>query len=778
MTFAHRLATAFLVVAITAVALFTVLVAGGSGMLEIGLFRVTYDVAAVVAIVVWLFYATIRPAWLPSSRLTPAIIACLAAFTIATVTSRAPRLSIEMLAYAFLLAELYLLLVALMRRPSLRLHFERLAIVLVTLVGVLYLLQVFQAWLAWWGVVGRLTIPPLRPGYLGLSLGSPNPIATLVLLLGAFGLAIGRLEGRRGHVAAVVVVGLVAVVTLLSGSRGAWVGAGLGLAACTVAVLATNRLARTRAIALARTRAGAIAVVAGTAALAGAAVIAGISGRLTLDDSGYREAFASASLRMFQSSPLVGIGPGVWQVLRASYENAGQPDLYIPHAHNIYLQTLAEFGLVGIIGGLVVVASLGLLVLGAIRSEDPVRRRVGVATLFAIALLAGQQLADMLMNVPALLLAVAIPVAWLDATAPDPAPELQPAEPGRWRGARATLPRVLPLAMIALTVVTAAGLLRIEGVAAEAEQAVMAADAGQWADSKSVALRAARGDPGVTSYWFQAGIAAANAGDLATAVDALERSASADDYTYAWLNLAAVRWKLGDSTGARSALERADRLGLQQVQVALAAGWLRWQLGDRAAATADYGTAITISPTLAGDPFWSSSPDLVAARPAIMAAVRQQIEAGPGDAAALAPSLFTLRLLSGDVAAAVAELAPMPAGDRALFDLVAAAWQGSGEAEVALQLMAARHPLDPTPAEWCRLVAAHHGDRDLVARYGTLQWLGGGFLPAPPVARAVLGDTVLLQRGALDRYGSLYRRPVPDAQVIRLLPQILFQDHF
>jgi hypothetical protein len=30
----------------------------------------------------------------------------------------------------------------------------------------------------------------------------------------------------------------------------------------------------------------------------------------------------------------------------------------------------------------------------------------------------------------------------------------------------------------------------------------------------------------------------------------------------------------------------------------------------------------------------------------------------------------------------------------------------------------------------------------------------------------------------VDRYASLYRRPVPDAEIINILPQIEFQDHF
>jgi hypothetical protein len=228
MTFTQRFGTALLVVATTAGAMFTVLFAGGSGQLEAWPVRVIYDGMAVVATIPWLLLAAFRRDWQPSSRLAPAIAAILAAFASATITSRVPRFSAEMLGYAILLAELYLLLVVLMRGVRLRAHFERLALGLCLLMCVLYLLQVFQSWQLWWGVVGRLTIPPLRPAYLGLSLGSPNPIATVVLLLGTFALATLQLRGRGRWAVSAMLLVLVAVTTLITASRGAWLGAGRG----------------------------------------------------------------------------------------------------------------------------------------------------------------------------------------------------------------------------------------------------------------------------------------------------------------------------------------------------------------------------------------------------------------------------------------------------------------------------------------------------------------------------------------------------------------------
>ncbi len=630
----------------------------------------------------------------------------------------------------------------------------------------------FQSWQLWWGVVGCLTIPPLRPAYLGLSLGSPNPIATLVLLTGAFAFATIRLRGRLRWAVLSLLVALVAVTTLVTGSRGAWLGAGAGLLVGALAIVYTAPTTSRKAIALLRTRLGAGAVLVGLAGLVAAGLLAASSGRLTLEGSAYRESFAAASLRMFESSPLVGIGPGVWQVLRASYAATWETDIYVPHAHNVYLQTLAEFGLVGIAAGIVVVTSVARLLLGAIRSDDETRRRVGLAMLFGVVVLAGQQLVDMLINVPALLLALAMPLAWLDATAPHPAPEPVTLESPARRPARAVLARVVVIGMAATTLVVGAGLLRIETIASNGLQGAQDANAGLWAKAAGEAESAAASDPAVTSYWFEAGVAAANVGDLVTAEDAFARSAAADDYPIAWLDLAAVRWRLGDDTEASIALVKAERLGLQRVPVDIAAGWLRWQLGDRTAAITDYALSILQAPTLANDPFWSLTPELSAARPAILDKLWQYI--GPGQAGA--PVLFELKLLAGEPTAAEEALAPLSAADRALYEQAAAAWQGLPGAEAALQQLAERNPLASAPATWCQLVAARHNEPNLVSKYGS--WLADGFSGGPPVARVVFGQPIPQPPGGVDRYASLYRRPVPDAQIVGILPQIAYQDHF
>ena len=67
---------------------------------------------------------------------------------------------------------------------------------------------------------------------------------------------------------------------------------------------------------------------------------------------------------------------------------------------------------------MVAIAALGWLVLGGMRDPDPTRRRWGWAAFFGVVYFGTHQLLDFYANMPAILFAFAIPIAWLDATAP------------------------------------------------------------------------------------------------------------------------------------------------------------------------------------------------------------------------------------------------------------------------------------------------------------------------------------------------------------------------
>ncbi|MCI0583587.1 MAG: O-antigen ligase family protein, partial [Chloroflexi bacterium] len=325
-----------------------------------------------------------------------------------------------------------------------------------------------------------------------------------------------------------------------------------------------------------------------------------------------RATFAVGAVRMFGESPIVGTGPGTWVVQRLAYTEVDEPDVYIPHAHNIEVQTLAEQGLVGAAAGLVVVAFLVRLVRDGMRDPDPLRRRMGWGAFAGLAYFGFHQLLDFYANMPAALFAAAIPVAYLDATS---RPTMRTVDTDADRRPVTTLRRARPLARAgAVVVALAAGALALQEVPAlQAGQAVELADRGDWESADDLARRAAAAEPDIGSYAMTAGLTAARAGDHAAALVWFERVARRDDLPEAWLNLAAEQAELGDVPTALESLRATARLGRQRPAVAMATAELALRLGVRDLAVEMIASAIERSPTIAADPWWDADAGRAAA---------------------------------------------------------------------------------------------------------------------------------------------------------------------
>ena len=123
-----------------------------------------------------------------------------------------------------------------------------------------------------------------------------------------------------------------------------------------------------------RSRFAAGAVALGVAAV-GALLGPGVLARLGAGGDDLRAAYVAAATRIFAEAPVLGTGPGTWVIQRVSYTVSPEPDYYIPHAHNIYAQTLAELGIVGAIVGLLAVAMALWMIRTAVRDADPVWER-------------------------------------------------------------------------------------------------------------------------------------------------------------------------------------------------------------------------------------------------------------------------------------------------------------------------------------------------------------------------------------------------------------------
>ncbi|HEY7701508.1 MAG TPA: hypothetical protein VIB02_04285, partial [Candidatus Limnocylindrales bacterium] len=141
---------------------------------------------------------------------------------IATSTSQRPAASIEALGLLLICAPAYLVVRAVLADDRLRPRVDWLLIVSTFVFVVAYLLQAATQWASWWSVAGP-SIPPLRPGDVGLTVGTVNAVALYLELMVPIAT---WLAWRRWHRPAftALFIALGAFALLVTGSRGAWLG--------------------------------------------------------------------------------------------------------------------------------------------------------------------------------------------------------------------------------------------------------------------------------------------------------------------------------------------------------------------------------------------------------------------------------------------------------------------------------------------------------------------------------------------------------------------------
>jgi O-antigen ligase len=114
-----------------------------------------------------------------------------------------------------------------------------------------------------------------------------------------------------------------------------------------------------------------------------------------------RDELAGYALRMWKDYPVFGSGLGSFAVVFPRYSAEGTVESYT-HAHNDYLELLAETGLLGIVLlGAVVVLSFGAALRAQHGREDPVMRGISFAAIMGIVALMIHSTVDFNLQIPA-----------------------------------------------------------------------------------------------------------------------------------------------------------------------------------------------------------------------------------------------------------------------------------------------------------------------------------------------------------------------------------------
>ncbi len=319
-----------------------------------------------------LLLAALRGAELPRTKIDLPILLLLAAYAAATASAMNHGMSLRaMAAVLATTAMLPLALVAIRHRPSWVGVVASLPVLVLALPTLAYLVVRRLDWI----VAGAPGLPPLRLLNEGTPFGS---VAVPPFVIWPAWALAGLIESRgprrwiRGGLAAVGIP-----LTILSGSRSAWlaIGATLIVAAVPWAWRARHRLRLPRTI-------GARHVLLSVALLAAAGIAAVVVlPRLTAVASlVYRANLWRDTLLAWATDPLLGIGPGFMPFAR----QAAAPDFSFPvrqpHSHNLPLGVLGDAGLVGLGAALLLVVAVAL-VAGPWRSRTATGRTAALVLL-------------------------------------------------------------------------------------------------------------------------------------------------------------------------------------------------------------------------------------------------------------------------------------------------------------------------------------------------------------------------------------------------------------
>ena len=448
---------------------------------------------------------------LRSSLILPGA-AWVAANAFATLTSARPGVSIEALALLLISVPAYFAIRAILADDFLRSRIDRLFVVATAIFVVAYLLQCLTQWLSWWSIAGP-SIPPLRPGDVGLTVGTVNAVALYLELMAPIAVWLSWTIWRSRPFTIVLTV-LSAFALLVTGSRGAWLGAAAGLVIALLLAWRERGVSIREVVGTTRARVIAVVVVLGIIA-----AVPLVAPRLLLGDEGRLELW-SAAWSMIVSSPIVGVGPGAWPDLRASTPISDDIFAVLYTSHNSVLQTLTDAGLVGLLAGLwlvVAIARLAWRALAPARDAD-VRPMVIVAAGSLVAC-GVHSVVDTQFHIPAIVLLVFHLVARIELAAGVPAPSWSP-------------PRRAFLAMSAAIVLV--GVVRLVPI----DLAMVRAASGNQALDRGDAAAAAQAFDGAVAlhdlpaYRLGQAIAERRLGDDAGAAEAMADVAVTEPFTF------------------------------------------------------------------------------------------------------------------------------------------------------------------------------------------------------------------------------------------------------
>ncbi|MCA9889438.1 MAG: O-antigen ligase family protein, partial [Anaerolineae bacterium] len=374
--------------------------------------RVINQVLLTVVLGGWLILRWRQGTGLPKTALTLPLLFLCFWWLVTALLAISPRIALERVGMGISMTILFFALLDLMRhRQQRKLIVEAVFMVTLVLAFITYaelIIHMFGLGIVADGQYSWLKygLPQIDPPDIVLAQRSSNILAGLLVVMGTISIGWAMAAHRRGSRLLMAILALLLLFLLpWTNSRGGYIALGIALATLGLFWLWQQPIAARVPTHLRSGLLIALAVI----------LVAGICGGILLIDSG-RVVLWSTALQLAVTHPVTGIGYGGYGqglVLLSG-------DVFIPfyHAHNLYLNSLSETGIVG----LLLIAWAGVaLIRTAIKhwqassGADRIKLQAVIAALIAFAF---HNLMDTLLA-PSMSLLIAVLVAYV-VVEPDP----------------------------------------------------------------------------------------------------------------------------------------------------------------------------------------------------------------------------------------------------------------------------------------------------------------------------------------------------------------------
>jgi O-antigen ligase/tetratricopeptide (TPR) repeat protein len=629
---------------------------GGSFYTDFRLFPRVFNQLVVTAIIgIWLIKRLRRGEGFPGTPLDRPIAAWLAALFVTAVLGLSPRFSLEQLWTPFTYALAFYLLVDLVRHGQTVLVAQ--ALYMSATVVCLVALGEIACWYfglpllphfgQGWPAIGGLEhpFPPTLPygdRLVAITLNGATPLSAYLALLIPPAVAIlMTARSRESKQGIAIWLVLAAIVEALTFSRGGILALSVSLPLTGLSwwlarretgfrpgmhwwasIRGSKRLARFP-----------VRLLSGVLLAVGVVVVV-VLGSLWIENTfahrasstNFRFTLWRSALTIFSEHPLTGAGPFNYGRALLRRDDADLPRRQVMTAHNLYLNTAAETGLLGLAAGGWLVATAGRAIWRRWRRSPAADERIRIgATGAALAGLAAHSLVDTFTATAIVLPALALAAYALVGPSDDSASPVS-TERRREGAPVAIAPRLASttkgftrlavVVALAVLLLYALGLLWLDVARFHFQRSVTLAGRGEWSDAVLAAERARDLDPSMTLYTFQlARVLGVASAEERTDVDSAMAARAVDLYRDALVaepgdghhtaNLAALLWRQGDRQAASETMARAVAIEPTPVLFINAAYFLQ-QLGDLSSAEVLYARALAAAPQLAVSEFWQA----------------------------------------------------------------------------------------------------------------------------------------------------------------------------